>query len=193
MGWLQRLFGMEQPPQEASVSPPEASSGESIPLERLGLNGEYDDSGLAKRVALAFDQEAELTNIPGVDVLQTSSTVVLRGLVPTQAIADRLSAVAGAVSGATQVDTSELTIGIPPERVGLNGEYDESGLAKRVVQALEQEASLSSVAPFDISQAGGTVVIQGSVPSQDLLDKMVMIAQGVSGAVEVRAHEVTVG
>jgi hypothetical protein len=66
MGWLKRLFGLEKP-ENAEVNPtpqlvPQASNAtfapetippstatQAIPLERLGLNGEYDQSGLAKR------------------------------------------------------------------------------------------------------------------------------------------------
>ncbi len=195
MGWLQRLFGMEKPPEQAAVSPAvDLAAGMSAPPpERMGLNGEYDESGLAKRVALAYDQDPELSIIPSVDVLQTGTTVVLRGMVPSQAIIDKLVSVASGVPGTQSVDTSGMSIGIPAERVGLNGEYDESGLAKRVVQALQADANLASAAPFDIAQTGGTVVIRGRVPSQEILDQMVAIAQGVSGATGVRTDEVVIG
>lgn len=200
MGWLQRLFGMEKPPAAAPAAPtpdtttaPDATASESIAPERVGLNGEYDDSGLAKRVAVAFDEDAELTNIPSIDILQTGTTVVLRGQAPSQSIVNKLISIAGTVSGATNVDTSGLNIGIPAERVGLNGEYDESGLAKRVVQALGQDASVSSAAPFDIAQTGGTVVIQGKVPSQEILSQMVAIAKGISGATSVNTDKSTIG
>lgn len=203
MGWLKRLFGMEKPPAQASVSPAPAApastpgaaptTDETIAPERRGLTGEYDESGLAKRVAFAFDQDAELTDIPSVDVLQTGSTVVLRGLVPNQTLLSKLITIAGSVSGATQVDSSGLAVGIPPERVGLNGEYDESGLAKRVVQALQEDASVSSAAPFDISQTISTVVVRGKVPSQEILDKIVAIAKGVSGTTAVKTDEVNIG
>ncbi len=195
MGWLQRLFGMEKPPEQAAVSPATdlAAGASAPPPERMGLNGEYDESGLAKRVALAYDQDPELSRIPSVDVLQTGTTVVLRGMVPSQAIIDKLVSVASGVPGAQSVDTSGMSIGIPAERVGLNGEYDESGLAKRVVQALQADANLASAAPFDIAQTGGTVVIRGRVPSQEMLDRMVAIAQGVSGATGVKTDEVVIG
>lgn len=194
MGWLQRLFGMEKPPEAASAAPtPNPTASELIAPERMGLNGEYDQSGLAKRVAFAFDQDSELTNIPSIDILQTGTTVVLRGQAPSQSIVNKLISIAGTVSGATDVDTTGLSIGIPAERVGLNGEYDESGLAKRVVQALGQDASISSAAPFDIAQTGGTVVIQGKVPSQEILSQMVAIAQGVSGATSVNTDKVSLG
>ncbi|WP_373526816.1 phospholipid-binding protein [Nostoc sp.] len=122
MGWLKRLFGMEKP-QNAEVNPtpqaiPQASSTsvaptatQSIPPERLGLNGEYDQSGLAKRVALAFDQDPKLDDVDTLWVAQTGSTVVLKGKVPSQEILNQMISVARSVSGTTDVDTNQAAIG----------------------------------------------------------------------------------
>jgi hypothetical protein len=52
MGWLQRIFGQEKP-AAAKVNPAPATA--DIPAAKVGLSGEFDESGLAKRVALAFD------------------------------------------------------------------------------------------------------------------------------------------
>lgn len=105
MGWLDRIFGKKE--AQSTAAP---ASGESIAPERVGLNGEYDQSGLAKRVAQAFDNEASLTDIETLWVAQTSSTVVLKGEVPSQDILARLVAVAEKVNGATNVDTSQVTV-----------------------------------------------------------------------------------
>ncbi|RUR83354.1 phospholipid-binding protein [Chlorogloeopsis fritschii PCC 6912] len=111
MGWLKRLFGQEKP-QQAQVNPsPAQSTTESIPPERMGLNGEYDQSGLAKRVALAFDEDSSLTDIDTLYVAQTGSTVVLKGKVPSQQILSQMVSVAQKVNGATAVDTNQVTIG----------------------------------------------------------------------------------
>jgi len=120
MGWLKRLFGMEKP-QNAEVNPtpqqvPQAATNaptatQSIPPERLGLNGEYDQSGLAKRVALAFDQDPQLDDVDTLWVAQTGSTVVLKGKVSSQEILNKMTSVARSVSGATDVDTNQATIG----------------------------------------------------------------------------------
>lgn len=121
MGWLKRLFGMEKP-QQAQVNPSPAQAAspqpvasgaatESIPPERLGLSGEYDQSGLAKRVALAFDEDNALNDIDTLYVAQTGSTVVLKGKVPNQEILNRMISVARGVSGATAVETNQVTIG----------------------------------------------------------------------------------
>ncbi|MEH2391948.1 MAG: BON domain-containing protein [Nostoc sp.] len=121
MGWLKRLFGMEKP-QNAEVNPtpqsivPDSSDSvatdtQSIPPERLGLSGEYDQSGLAKRVALAFDQDPQLDDVDTLWVAQTGSTVVLKGKVPSQEILNKMISVANSVNGATDVDTNQATIG----------------------------------------------------------------------------------
>lgn len=115
MGWLQRLFGMEKP-EEAQVNPEpvaqeDTSTGESIPPERQGLNGEYDQSGLAKRVALAFDEDSQFDDIDTLYVAQTGGTVVLKGSVPSQDILDQMVQIARGVSGATDVNTDQVTVG----------------------------------------------------------------------------------
>ncbi|MBE9051362.1 BON domain-containing protein [Nostocales cyanobacterium LEGE 11386] len=121
MSWLKRLFGLEKP-QNAQVNPtpqpvPQASTTsaaptatQSIPPERLGLNGEYDQSGLAKRVALAFDQDPQLDDINTLWVAQTGSTVVLKGQVPSQEILNKMMSVARSVHGTTGVETNQVTI-----------------------------------------------------------------------------------
>lgn len=82
---------------------------------------------------------------------------------------------------------------IPPERVGLNGEYDESGLAKRVALAFDQDPQLDDVGTLWVAQLTGKVVLKGKVPSQDYLNKAISIARGVNGATDVDASQVTVG
>ncbi|BAY21249.1 hypothetical protein NIES2100_09990 [Calothrix sp. NIES-2100] len=116
MGWLQRLFGMEKP-EDAQVNPEpslvaeNSAEGETTPLERVGLNGEYDQSGLAKRVALAFDVDSSFDDIDTLYVAQTGSTVVLKGSVPSQDILDQMVQIASGVSGATDVTTDQVTVG----------------------------------------------------------------------------------
>ena len=116
MGWLKRLFGFEKneaPKVDVAQVPQEyqAAGAASIPAERIGLHGEYDQSGLAKRVAEAFDDDAAIDDIDTVYVAQTSSTVVLKGKAPNQQILNKMVQVAGGVKGATNVDFSQVTIG----------------------------------------------------------------------------------
>ncbi len=107
MGFLDRMFGRGQPAQTAGQPPP----GRDIPPERVGLNGEYDESGLAKRVALAFDQDPRVSDKGHVWIAQTSTTIVLKGKVLNQEELNNLIDIASNVNGATYVDTSQLQIG----------------------------------------------------------------------------------
>lgn len=116
MGWLQRLFGQEKPadaevnPSATLVAEP-SSEGETTPPERVGLSGEYDQSGLAKRVALAFDEDSRVSDIDSVYVAQLGTTVVLKGEVPSQDILDQLVEIAQGVNGASEVATDQVTVG----------------------------------------------------------------------------------
>jgi osmotically-inducible protein OsmY len=118
MGWLQRMFGQEaeeQAQEFESVAPvfdaPEPSEENAeIPPERLGIDGGYDQSGLAKRVALAFDRDPDTDDIDTIWVAQTSGTVVLKGRVPRLDDLDRLVEIAGNVHGATDVVADEVEV-----------------------------------------------------------------------------------
>lgn len=110
MGWLQRLFGLEKQAVSQNPQAPQPQEA-STPPERVGLNGEYDQSGLAKRVAAAFDNDAEIDDIDTLYVAQTGTTVVLKGKVPSQQILSKMASVAKGVSGAHTVDTSQVTVG----------------------------------------------------------------------------------
>lgn len=120
MGWLKRLFGMEKPqnapaytpqPQAAPQAQAQAAPTESIPPERMGLSGEYDQSGLAKRVALEFDEEPDLDDIETIYVAQTGSVVVLKGKAPSQQLLNKMVSVAQRVNGATEVNTEQVEVG----------------------------------------------------------------------------------
>lgn len=115
MGWLKRLFGRDKPknPKEAISASKKAktSEGEDIPIERVGLDGEYDQSGLAKRVALAFDEDPDLDDEDKLWVAQTGSTVVLKGTVSSQATLKKMVSVARDVKGTSSVDTDQVSVG----------------------------------------------------------------------------------
>lgn len=126
MGWLKRLFGLEKKDNEENVeapayqapvaapqaqAQPAAAATQTIPPERMGLNGEYDQSGLAKRVAQAFDANPDVADIETVYVAQHGTTVVLKGTVPSQEIVNKLVTIAKSVNGATGVETNQVTVG----------------------------------------------------------------------------------
>ncbi|WP_264324788.1 hypothetical protein [Romeriopsis navalis] len=71
---------------------------------------------------------------------------------------------------------------IPPERVGLNGEYDHSGLAKRVQLALQQKFDATIVAQLEIAQRGKVVIISGKSLDDLQVRQMTKIALEIDGA-----------
>ncbi|WAL62124.1 BON domain-containing protein [Thermocoleostomius sinensis] len=114
MGWLDRLFPGSKKKQNApAASAPAAkpSGGATIPPEKVGLDGEFDESGLAKRVALAFDQDPQLDDVGTLWVAQLGSKVVLKGKVPSQDYLNKATSIAKGVKGATEVDASQVTVG----------------------------------------------------------------------------------
>lgn len=78
---------------------------------------------------------------------------------------------------------------IPPERVGIQGEYDHSGLAKRVRLALQQQFGEETIDQFVVSQRGRVVILEGSLNNQALLERMIGVALSVEGASFVEVYE----
>ncbi len=80
MGFLSKLFGKEEEKKAANtpkVSVSSAAQENSLPPEKVGLDGKFDESGLAKRVAKALD-DANISDNVGLWVAQSGSTVVLQ-------------------------------------------------------------------------------------------------------------------
>lgn len=105
MGWLGKLFG--KPEEEKAAATPqvnvqEAATNNSIPPEKVGLDGNFDESGLAKRVAKALD-DANISDQVGLWVAQTGSTVVLKYNPDAEAVLAQAKQVAMTVAGATEV------------------------------------------------------------------------------------------
>ena len=92
------------------------------------------------------------------------------------------------ISAVTLPDSRAWFRTIPPERVGLRGEYDHSGLAKRVRQKFNQTLGKPTIADLSILQRGRVVILHGQIASQELLTQLVNLAMQVDGAdhVEVR-------
>lgn len=107
MGFLNKLFGRkeeEKAAQTPNLSVSEAAQENSIPPEKVGLDGQFDESGLAKRVAKALD-DAGISDNVGLWVAQLGSTVVLKYNEDAKEVLDRAEKVAKAVEGATAVQT----------------------------------------------------------------------------------------
>ncbi|WP_421654630.1 phospholipid-binding protein [Leptothermofonsia sp. ETS-13] len=106
MGFLSKLFGKKE--EEKAAAAPQVSVQEatknSIPPEKVGLDGNFDESGLAKRVAKALD-DANISDHVGLWVAQTGSVVVLKYNPDAEGVLAQAKQVASSVEGATEVQT----------------------------------------------------------------------------------------
>ncbi len=82
---------------------------------------------------------------------------------------------------------------IPPERVGLDGEYDHHGLAKRVMLVFRQEFAFIELNRLRVTQRGAVVIVVGQILNQKMLVKLVNLAMSTSGAADVEVNGVSVG
>ena len=111
MGFLSKLFGKKEEEKAAKspkVSVSSAAKENSIPPEKVGLDGKFDESGLAKRVAKALD-DANISDSVGLWVAQTGSTVVLKYNDDAKSVLSQAEQVARGVEGATNVKTQPNT------------------------------------------------------------------------------------
>ncbi|MGF1495127.1 MAG: hypothetical protein ACFBSC_22320 [Microcoleaceae cyanobacterium] len=84
----------------------------------------------------------------------------------------------------TTVKTRAAEKSIEPAKVGLDGEFDESGLAKRVAKALD-DAGISDNVGLWVAQSGNTVVFKYNPDAEPVLEKAKQVAMGVEGAASV--------
>ncbi|MGB3496041.1 MAG: hypothetical protein WBA57_25150 [Elainellaceae cyanobacterium] len=107
MGFLGKLFGRDEEKKAAAapkIEVKQVSVEKSIPPEKVGLDGNFDESGLAKRVAKALD-DAGISDEVGLWVAQRDSTVVLKYNEDAKSTLSRAEQVAKGVDGATAVET----------------------------------------------------------------------------------------
>ena len=107
MGFLGKLFGKKEEDKAKSsgkVAVAKAAADNDIAPEKVGLDGQFDESGLAKRVAQALD-EAGISDNVGLWVAQTGSTVVLKYNPDAEGVLSQAEKVAKGVDGATAVKT----------------------------------------------------------------------------------------
>jgi hypothetical protein len=94
---------------------------------------------------------------------------------------ERVQPMAFKRSNVTQYPSISIFDRIPPERVGLNGEYDHSGLAKRVAIVFRAQFGPELLSGLEISQRGCVVILRGSLPNPQLLNVLVDLALGIEG------------
>jgi hypothetical protein len=78
---------------------------------------------------------------------------------------------------------------IPPERIGINGEYDHDGLSKRVRLLLSEQLT-HSVETLRISQRGRVVVVIGPWVTEEMAQRIITLSLQVEGATSVEVNGV---
>ncbi|WP_319420681.1 response regulator [Pleurocapsa sp. FMAR1] len=81
-----------------------------IPMERVGLYGEFSLSGLAERVAKSYKNDSSLADISTVYVAQEDDAIVLKGKIPNAALLSKMENLAKQVPGVNKVYTSQVSI-----------------------------------------------------------------------------------
>ncbi len=98
----------------------------------------------------------------------------------------------GACQDRTALLVRDSSTSIAIERIGLDGEYDPSGLAKRVAQALAEDPTLSKISTIYVAQNNRKIILKGTISDRNFLDRLVTIAQNVQGVSEVDISQVEV-
>ncbi len=74
-------------------------------------------------------------------------------------------------------------LNIPPERIGLHGEFDYQGLSKRVLHRLS--SAKAALACLKVRQRGRVVVLSGKLNSRYQLNEVVSLVLSVDGVDDV--------
>ncbi|MGL5034533.1 MAG: hypothetical protein ACRC6M_12115 [Microcystaceae cyanobacterium] len=105
MGFLSKLFGKEEEAKAAAAPAVKVASvaqQQAIPPHKVGLDGNFDESGLAKRVAKALDDNNISDNV-GLWVAQLDSVVVIRYNPDAEGVLALAKQIAAKVEGASEV------------------------------------------------------------------------------------------
>jgi hypothetical protein len=86
------------------------SAAMTLPLEYVGIHGEYDPHGLAKRVAQAFDQHSEIRQINTLCIIQHGNRINLLGKVANTAVLHQVIDLAKQVDGTKEVDVNQVVV-----------------------------------------------------------------------------------
>jgi len=78
----------------------------------------------------------------------------------------------------------------PPERIGICGEYDYNGLAKRVAHCF-RESVTEDISQLKIRQRGCVVILTGRVASRRVLNRLIDVAITVEGAALVEIYRMS--
>ncbi|MEM6867833.1 MAG: phospholipid-binding protein [Cyanobacteria bacterium P01_C01_bin.121] len=78
----------------------------------------------------------------------------------------------------------------PPERIGILGEYDYNGLAKRVAHYFDSVVA-DDISQLKVRQRGCVVILTGKISSRRLLNRLVDLAIKVEGAALVEIYRMS--
>lgn len=81
-----------------------------IPLERIGIKGEFSLHGLAQRVTRAFEEDPLIKGVSTVHVAQEQDAIVLTGKITDMALLKRMENIAKTIEGVDKVYTSQVII-----------------------------------------------------------------------------------
>lgn len=96
----------------------------------------------------------------------------------------------GACQERTALLVKDSSTSIAIERTGLDGEYDPSGLAKRVAKAFSEDPTFKDILTIYVAQNNRNIILKGSISDRNLLEKLVEVAQNVEGVSKVDASQV---
>ncbi len=82
----------------------------TIPAERVGLYGEFSLSGIAQRVAKAYEQDPKLSKISSIYVAQEDDAIVLFGTITDSSLLRRMENIALKVEGVKKVYSSQVAV-----------------------------------------------------------------------------------
>lgn len=80
----------------------------------------------------------------------------------------------------------------PPDCMGLEGEYDPFGLAKRVAKALDERPQTAHISTLTLEQRGNKIIYDGQVSDRQALEAVVDVTRRIDGTHEVETDHVEV-
>ena len=81
---------------------------------------------------------------------------------------------------------------IPPERIGIKGEFSLHGLAQRVTRAFEEDPLIKGVSTVYVAQEKDAIVLTGKITDTALLRRMENIAKTIEGVDKVYTSQVII-
>lgn len=81
---------------------------------------------------------------------------------------------------------------IPPERIGIRGEFSLYGLAQRVTRAFEEDPFTKDISTIYVAQEQDAIVLTGKIADTALLRRMENIAKTIEGVNKVYTSQVII-